>query len=92
MSKKINEYVKKELDNNSTPGQVVETLVSAGWEKDDVEQALDEVLKRSNKEDEVEKGNDVVHLFLLALTVFIMGLMIIGIVVGFMYLNPEMLF
>ena len=98
MSEKLNKYVKKELDNGSSREKVLDTLTSAGWEKEEVIKALNEVLNVGeatsvDEEAEEESGrSEKVRLFLLALTIFIMGLMIIGVVVGFMYLNPEMLF
>lgn len=98
MSEKLNKYVKKELDNGSSREKVLDTLTSAGWEKKEVIKALNEVLNVGeatsvDEEAEEESGrSEKVRLFLLALTIFIMGLMIIGVVVGFMYLNPEMLF
>ena len=96
MSEKLNKYVRKELDNGSSREKVLNTLTSAGWEEGEVVKALNEVLDVDSEpvDTEPEEGerSEKVRLFLLALTIFMMGLMIIGIVVGFMYINPEMLF
>lgn len=98
MSEKLIKYVQKELDNGASREKVLDTLTAAGWEEGEVIKALNQVLNVGEEapiDKEGEKGaerSEKVRLFLLALTIFIMGLMIIGIVVGFMYLNPEMLF
>lgn len=57
MSDKLKEYVKKELESGSSQEKVVQTLITAGWKKQQVKLALRQVLE--GRENDNEGAEDI---------------------------------
>ena len=103
MSKKLEKYVKRELQSGSSREQVKKTLVSAGWNKEEVEETLTKIVdggsidsEESDIEEEFEvnlKGsNDKPKLVLLVIVAVIMGLLVLGLFMAFTSFDPRMVF
>lgn len=57
MSDKLKEYVKKELESGSSQEKVVETLIAAGWDEEQVKFALRQVIEGGKEKNESEEKN-----------------------------------
>ncbi len=104
MSKKLLKYLKKEIDSGASPEQVKETLISAGWSKEEVEEAMEEFAENGMPEIELEEdvepvkrdskgGSDRPALFFFVLAVVLMAILILGLIIAFTPLiDPRMIF
>ncbi len=104
MAEKIKKYVKKELESGSSPEEVRETLVSAGWEEEEVKAALNMVLNGEKGEKEVVieededkikeggRGKERIRLFLFVLVVVMVVLLFAGMILAFTSIDPQIIF
>ena len=101
MSKKLKKYVKRELRSGSSREQVEKTLVSAGWEEEEVQEALSQVMNNTEVSEpdfeddfnvDLEDENDKLRLVLLILVFLAMALLALGIFMDFTSFDPRMVF
>jgi hypothetical protein len=105
MAEKIKKYVKKELESGSSPEEVRETLIAAGWEEEEVKVAINMVLNGDDskvkkdvviEEDEESqqkgRGKERVRLFLFVLVIVMVVLLFAGMLLAFTSIDPQIIF
>ncbi len=96
---KLTKYIKGELKSGSSRKETIKTLVSAGWECEEVEEAMSSVLGGTEGKDDEDKKitkksteSEKVKLFLLSLIILIMIIIFGVIVLAYIRYEPRFFF